>query len=197
MVKKVWRTDGQTDRQTDRRTDWTSHIAAWSQLKNVCFCGLNHVEIDILGVINELHCCTDIIHTIFPLPGRVLSSGGHVQHQPRQWSSAVCVPLPPEPRCTPWSRQPAASCAAAPPGGKQRSQVTGVCLIGTHFINALRAHNWHLVKILIVLTLIMRIQLNHNLHVTLVNFESINLEDVWNKRTRHLYLLLWNGFVQL
>ena len=30
MVKKVWR----TDRQTDRQTDWTSHIAAWSQLKN-------------------------------------------------------------------------------------------------------------------------------------------------------------------
>ena len=29
MVKKVWR----TDRGTDRRTDWTSHIAAWSQLK--------------------------------------------------------------------------------------------------------------------------------------------------------------------
>ena len=29
MVKKVWQTDG----QTDRRTDWTSHIAAWSQLK--------------------------------------------------------------------------------------------------------------------------------------------------------------------
>ena len=27
------RTDGRTDRQTDRRTDWTSHIAAWSQLK--------------------------------------------------------------------------------------------------------------------------------------------------------------------
>ena len=27
------RTDGQTDRQTDGRTDWTSHIAAWSQLK--------------------------------------------------------------------------------------------------------------------------------------------------------------------
>ena len=27
------RTDGQTDEQTDRRTDWTSHIAAWSQLK--------------------------------------------------------------------------------------------------------------------------------------------------------------------
>ena len=26
-------TDGQTDRQTDRQTDWTSHIAAWSQLK--------------------------------------------------------------------------------------------------------------------------------------------------------------------
>ena len=33
MVKKVWRTDRQTDRRTDRRTDWTSHIAAWSQLK--------------------------------------------------------------------------------------------------------------------------------------------------------------------
>ena len=31
MVKKVWR----TDRQTDRRTDWTSHIAAWSQLKTI------------------------------------------------------------------------------------------------------------------------------------------------------------------
>ena len=29
MVKKVW----QTDRQTDGQTDWTSHIAAWSQLK--------------------------------------------------------------------------------------------------------------------------------------------------------------------
>ena len=27
------RTDGQTDRRTDRRTEWTSHIAAWSQLK--------------------------------------------------------------------------------------------------------------------------------------------------------------------
>ena len=26
-------TDGRTDRRTDRRTDWTSHIAAWSQLK--------------------------------------------------------------------------------------------------------------------------------------------------------------------
>ena len=28
-------TDGQTDGQTDRRTDWTSHIAAWSQLKTI------------------------------------------------------------------------------------------------------------------------------------------------------------------
>ena len=28
------RTDRQTDGQTDRRTDWTSHIAAWSQLKS-------------------------------------------------------------------------------------------------------------------------------------------------------------------
>ena len=28
-------TDGQTDWQTDRRTDWTSHIAAWSQLKTM------------------------------------------------------------------------------------------------------------------------------------------------------------------
>ena len=27
------RTDRRTDRQTDRQTDWTSHIAAWSQLK--------------------------------------------------------------------------------------------------------------------------------------------------------------------
>ena len=27
------RTDGQMDGQTDGRTDWTSHIAAWSQLK--------------------------------------------------------------------------------------------------------------------------------------------------------------------
>ena len=27
------RTDRRTDRQTDGRTDWTSHIAAWSQLK--------------------------------------------------------------------------------------------------------------------------------------------------------------------
>ena len=26
-------TDRRTDRQTDRQTDWTSHIAAWSQLK--------------------------------------------------------------------------------------------------------------------------------------------------------------------
>ena len=29
------RMDRQTDGRTDRRTDWTSHIAAWSQLKNV------------------------------------------------------------------------------------------------------------------------------------------------------------------
>ena len=28
-------TDGRTDGQTDRQTDWTSHIAAWSQLKNM------------------------------------------------------------------------------------------------------------------------------------------------------------------
>ena len=28
-------TDGRTDRQTDRQTDWTSHIAAWSQLKTI------------------------------------------------------------------------------------------------------------------------------------------------------------------
>ena len=27
------RTDGRWDGRTDRRTDWTSHIAAWSQLK--------------------------------------------------------------------------------------------------------------------------------------------------------------------
>ena len=31
VVKKVW----QTDRRTDGRTDWTSHIAAWSQLKSL------------------------------------------------------------------------------------------------------------------------------------------------------------------
>ena len=37
MVKKVWQTDRQTDGRTDRRTDWTSHIAAWSQLKNVVY----------------------------------------------------------------------------------------------------------------------------------------------------------------
>ena len=29
------RTDGRTDRRTDGRTDWTSHIAAWSQLKTI------------------------------------------------------------------------------------------------------------------------------------------------------------------
>ena len=29
----VRQTDGRTDRRTDGRTDWTSHIAAWSQLK--------------------------------------------------------------------------------------------------------------------------------------------------------------------
>ena len=28
-------TDGRTDRRTDGRTDWTSHIAAWSQLKTI------------------------------------------------------------------------------------------------------------------------------------------------------------------
>ena len=34
MMGTWWkRCDGRTDRQTDRRTDWTSHIAAWSQLK--------------------------------------------------------------------------------------------------------------------------------------------------------------------
>ena len=30
------RTDRRTDGQTDRQTDWTSHIAAWSQLKIAC-----------------------------------------------------------------------------------------------------------------------------------------------------------------
>ena len=39
MVETWWkrcdgRTDGRTDRRTDGRTDWTSHKAAWSQLKN-------------------------------------------------------------------------------------------------------------------------------------------------------------------
>ena len=29
------RTDRRTDRQTDGQTDWTSHIAAWSQLKTI------------------------------------------------------------------------------------------------------------------------------------------------------------------
>ena len=33
MVKNVWQTDRQTEGRTDGRTDWTSHIAAWSQLK--------------------------------------------------------------------------------------------------------------------------------------------------------------------
>ena len=28
-------TDGRTDGRTDRQTDWTSHIAAWSQLKTI------------------------------------------------------------------------------------------------------------------------------------------------------------------
>ena len=35
MVKKVWQTDRQTDGRTDGQTDWTSHIAAWSQLKTL------------------------------------------------------------------------------------------------------------------------------------------------------------------
>ena len=49
MVKKVWQTDGQTDRQTD----WTSHIAAWSQLK---------IQVSLIIVIVsisyyfQLHC---------------------------------------------------------------------------------------------------------------------------------------------
>ena len=35
MMGTWWkRCDGQTDRRTDRQTDWTSHIAAWSQLKS-------------------------------------------------------------------------------------------------------------------------------------------------------------------
>ena len=33
--EKVWRTDRQTDRRTDGQTDWTSHIAAWSQVKTI------------------------------------------------------------------------------------------------------------------------------------------------------------------
>ena len=42
------RTDRQTDGRTDGRTDWTSHIAAWSQLKrrlymlNVLWCFLKY-----------------------------------------------------------------------------------------------------------------------------------------------------------
>ena len=40
-------TDGRTDRQTDRRTDWTSHIAAWSQLKNPIWPPGSHFESDL------------------------------------------------------------------------------------------------------------------------------------------------------
>ena len=37
MMGTWWkRSDGRTDRRTDGRTDWTSHIAAWSQLKMRC-----------------------------------------------------------------------------------------------------------------------------------------------------------------
>ena len=36
MMGSWWkRCDGRTDGRTDRRTDWTSHIAAWSQLKTI------------------------------------------------------------------------------------------------------------------------------------------------------------------
>ena len=34
-------TDRRTDRRTDGRTDWTSHIAAWSQLKTMGRCSWN------------------------------------------------------------------------------------------------------------------------------------------------------------
>ena len=64
MMGTWWkRCDGQTDGRTDRRTDWTSHIAAWSQLKkhyeNV-FPSKCNTWLFIPDVIYQLH----ILHSI-------------------------------------------------------------------------------------------------------------------------------------
>ena len=62
MMGTWWkRCDGRTDRRTDRQTDWTSHIAAWSQLKIRCsHDGNPHtcrqtVYIYIDGLVQERH----------------------------------------------------------------------------------------------------------------------------------------------
>ena len=65
-------TDGQTDRQTDGQTDWTSHIAAWSQLKMLLkmssakwgpfYLGLNELNKQSVGLWFEMTWCScDII----------------------------------------------------------------------------------------------------------------------------------------
>ena len=46
MMKTWWkRCDRQTDGRTDGQTDWTSHIAAWSQLKMVYLLGFNSLAL--------------------------------------------------------------------------------------------------------------------------------------------------------
>ena len=44
-------TDRRTDRRTDGRTDWTSHIAAWSQLKT-----FEYMVCKMVAIVSRLQC---------------------------------------------------------------------------------------------------------------------------------------------
>ena len=58
------RTDRQTDGQTDGRTDWTSHIAAWSQLKSTAFRNVFYGYIVCVS-ITYLHRSSHLVLKIF------------------------------------------------------------------------------------------------------------------------------------
>ena len=59
-------TDGQTDRQTDGRTDWTSHIAAWSQLKIRRPLLLQHYGDVVMGTVaSQITSLTIVYSTVY------------------------------------------------------------------------------------------------------------------------------------
>ena len=77
MMGTWWkRCDGRTDGQTDRRTDWTSHTAAWSQLKiktfdcDICSC----ICYAFLLFIKQIKICAEY-RTCYPGQSWIVSPG--------------------------------------------------------------------------------------------------------------------------
>ena len=125
------RTDGQTDRRTDRRTDgrtdWTSHIAAWSQLKKwICkyIQGFQFFTDFFIYYIAISH--TVVLYSI--LYADTLSLWSWLQtDNPRPEPYIVCIREEIEPRCITWRwhdfAKPSTLVALCPP-------VTGDPLLG-------------------------------------------------------------------